>query len=83
MWEQMKCAMVESTRGVCGSVRMGVKNPQSVWWNDEIKAAVRRKEAVWKELLAANDEESKDVWNLTEKKRERLKVYISEQKESK
>ena len=28
----------------------------SVWWNDEIKAAVRRKEAAWKRLLAACDE---------------------------
>ena len=38
--------MVESAREVCGSVRRGEKNPKSVWWNDEVKAAVRRKEAV-------------------------------------
>ena len=25
------------------SVRVGGKNPKSVWWNDDIKAAVRRK----------------------------------------
>ena len=24
------------------------KNPKSMWWNDEIKDAVRRKEAAWK-----------------------------------
>ena len=31
-----------------------------MWWNDEIKATVRRKEAAWKELLAASDEEAKE-----------------------
>ena len=63
---------------MCGSVRVGAKNPKSVWWNDEIKAAVRRKDAAWKEVLAASDEEEKkDVWKRTERRRERLKcVYI-------
>ena len=51
--------MVESPREVCGSVRVGGKNPKSLWWNDEIKAAVRRKEAAWKEVLAASNEEIK------------------------
>ena len=32
----------------------------SVWWNDEIKAAVRRKEAAWKEILAASNKEIKE-----------------------
>ena len=32
----------------------------SVWWNDEIKAAVRRKVAAWKEMLAASNEEAKE-----------------------
>ena len=36
------------------------KDPKSVWWNDEIKAIVRRKEAVWKGVLAASDEETKE-----------------------
>ena len=40
-------------------MRVGGKNPKSVWWNDEIKAAVERKEAAWKEVLGASDEESK------------------------
>ena len=40
--------MVEIAREVCGAVRVGGKNPKSVWWNDEIKAAVVRKEAAWK-----------------------------------
>ena len=43
MWEQVKRAMVESAREICGSVRVGVKSPKSVEWNDEIKTAVRRK----------------------------------------
>ena len=31
-----------------------------MWWNDEIKAAVRRKEDIWKEMLTASDEEAKE-----------------------
>ena len=34
--------MVESAREVCGSVRVGEKDPKSVWWNYEIKATVRK-----------------------------------------
>ena len=60
MWEQIKRALVESTRELCGSVRIGGKNPKSVWWNDEVKAAVRRIEAAWKGVLAASDEETKE-----------------------
>ena len=61
MWEQVKRAMVESPREVCGSVRVGGKNPKTVWWNDEIKTAVRRKESAWKLALAARDEETKEI----------------------
>ena len=60
MWEQVKQAMVGRAREVCGSVRVGGKNPKCVWWNDEIKAAVRRKEAAWKLVLGASDEETKE-----------------------
>ena len=42
MLEQVKWAMVERAREICGSLRVGGKSPKSVWWNDEIKAAVRR-----------------------------------------
>ena len=34
MWEQVKWGMVEIARGVCGSVRVGRKNPNCVQWND-------------------------------------------------
>ena len=40
-------------------MRVGGKNPKSVWWNDEIKAAAMRKEAAWKGVLAASNEERK------------------------
>ena len=59
MWEQVKRAMVKSTREVCGLVRIGGKNPKSVWWSDKIKSSVRRKEAAWKAVLAASNEETK------------------------
>ena len=47
--------MSESAKEVCGSVIVGGKNPKSVWYNDEVKAAVRRKE-----VLPASDEEVKE-----------------------
>ena len=72
--------MVERAREVCGSMRVGVKNPNSVRWKDKIKAAVWRKEDAWKEVLATSDEEAKERCMETyreEKRRERLKgVYI-------
>ena len=51
---------METAREVCGSVRVGGKTSKSVWWNDEIKAAVRRNEAAWNGVLAASDEETKE-----------------------
>ena len=64
--------MVESAREVCGSVKVGGKSPKSVWWNDEVKATVWRKEAAWKEVLAASNEETKErcMGTCREKKRE-------------
>ena len=67
MWEQVKRAMVESVREVCGLVRVGGKNPNSVWWNDMVKAAVRRKEVALKEVLADSDEEAKEICMKKEK----------------
>ena len=51
MREQVRWAMVKSAREVYGSVRIEGKNPKSMWWSDEVKAVVRRKEAAWKEVL--------------------------------
>ena len=48
MWEQVKLVMVESTRDVCGLVRVGGNNRKTVLWNNEIKADVKRKEAACK-----------------------------------
>ena len=47
-------------RSMWFSESWGGKNPKSKWWNDEIKAAVRRKEAAWKGVLAASNEETKE-----------------------
>ena len=38
---------------------MGGKSLKSMWWNDEIKAAVRKRETAWKGVLAASNEETK------------------------
>ena len=43
IWEQVKRAMVENAREVCGSVRVGERT-QRIRWNDKKKAPVRRKE---------------------------------------
>ena len=42
IWEQVKLVMVESTRKVCGSVRVGGGDLKSVWWNYQVKAQVKR-----------------------------------------
>ena len=52
--------IIEGKREVCGSVRVRGKNPKSVQWDDGVKAGIRRREAAWKEVLAANDEETKE-----------------------
>ena len=51
MWDHVKRTVVESGREVCGSVRVEGKNPKTVLWNDEVKAAVRKNEAAWKEVF--------------------------------
>ena len=60
MWEQVKQRMVEIARELCLSEFRG-KNPKSVWWKDEAKTGIMRKEAAWKEVLAADDEEGKEI----------------------
>ena len=51
--------MVENSREVCGSVRVGGGNPKKVWWNNELKAAVKKKEAAWKEVFRARHVDAK------------------------
>ena len=63
--------MVESAKELCGSVRVGGKNPKGVWWNNKVKATVRRKEAAWKELLAASDQEAKERCMETYRRKEK------------
>ena len=52
-------------RELCGSVKGGVKNPKRVWWVDKVKAAVRKKKAACKEVLAASDEITKQRYMKT------------------
>ena len=73
MLEQVKRAMVESARKVYGSGRVWGKNPKNVWWIDVIKAAVMRKEAAWKGILSASDEETKEI-NMETYREEKRKV---------
>ena len=60
MWEQVKRAMAESARELHGSVRVGGKDPKSVWWSNEINAEFRRKS------------QKIDAYKRAKKKRERL-----------
>ena len=74
--------MVESRREVCGSVRVGGKNPKSVCWNSEIKAAVRRKKAAWKEVLVASYEAKETCMEvyIEEKRKVKRCIYHSKKK---
>ena len=55
-----------------------------MWWNDEIKPASRRKEAAWKGLLSASDEETKErcMEVYREDKRKFKRCIIQSKKES-
>ena len=81
MREQGKRAIVESTREMCGSVGVGEGSPKNVWWNNEVKAAVKRKETAWRKCCEPEAKmQKKDVWEFTKKKRERLKRCIYQRK---
>ena len=47
------------------------KNPKNVWWNDLVKAAVKRNEGGWKEVLGARDEATKDRFMEIYKRKEK------------
>ena len=60
MWEQLKWVMVENTRIVCSSVQVRGGNPKNVWWNNQVKTVVKRKEVAWKEVLGARDKDARE-----------------------
>ena len=77
MWEQVKRAMVESAREVCGSARVGGGNPKSVRWNDQANAAVERKEDAWKEVLGARNEDATERYlEVYKEEKRKVKRYI-------
>ena len=69
MWEQVKWAVVERAKEMCGSVQLRGGNPNSVWWNDQVEAVVKRKEE-----LEARDEDARERC---------LEVYIEEKRKVK
>ena len=42
-------------------MRVGGGNPRSMCWNDEVKHAVKRKDAACKEALRARYEDAKEI----------------------
>ena len=54
---------------------------ECVWWNNKVKTGIRRKEAAWKGLLAASDEETKErsIEAYREEKR-KVKSFINQSK---
>ena len=58
--------MVESAREVCGSVKVGGGTPKSVWWNDEVIVAVKRKE-----MLGDEDECKRDMSGSFKRRKEK------------
>ena len=48
-----------------------------MWFNNEIKAAVRRKETAWKEMLTASTEEAKErCMEAFKEEKRKVKRYI-------
>ena len=56
----MKRAMVKSAREMRSLVRVGGLNPKSVWWDDQVKVAIKRKEGAWKEVLGAREKDARE-----------------------
>ena len=52
-----------------------------MWWNYEIKSAVKRKEAAWKKVLPASDEEAKErCFEVYKEEKRRFKKCIYQSK---
>src|SRR5678815_3200129 len=60
IWDQMKKAIFSSAKEVCGCAKVGNKNVNSEWWNEEVMLAVKSKKEAWLNVLKANDEVSKE-----------------------
>ena len=64
-------------------MRVGRKNPKNVWWDDEVKAVVKRMEDAWKQVLGARDEAAKerciDMYR-EEKRKVKRCIYQSKKK---
>ena len=55
---------------------------QRVWWNDQVKAAVKRKEDAWKEMLGARDEDAREMClEVYKEKKGKIKRCIYRSKE--
>ena len=48
-------SMTEIARELCGSERVGGRDQKRVWWNNQVKAVVKRKE-----VLGAIDEDARE-----------------------
>src|SRR5678816_3939925 len=59
---QMKEAIVSSAKEVYGCAKVGSKNVNSEWWNEEMMQAVKSKKEAWLNVLNANDEVSKEMF---------------------
>ena len=52
-----------------------------MWWKNEVKATVKRKEGAWKEVLAASDQEAKETcMEAYREEKRKVKRYIYQSK---
>ena len=48
-----------------------------MWWNDEVKSAVSRKDEAWKKVLGARDEDAKErCLEVYKEKKRKVKRWI-------
>ena len=71
--------MDEYAREVCRSMQVEGGEPKIVCWNDQVKAAVKRKEDTWKEVLGVRDEDAREMCLevYKEEKRKVKRVHLS------